>query len=133
MLSDTSDKSVVNKYRLHSVLVHSGGSCGGRYSAFIKSDGKWYSFEDEFVNEETAERAISEQFGLLLSSLVTECTLNMVVWLAGENAKQSTAYVLVYIRVSDWDRIICECGKEDISEPIRRRFEVVPTRYLPSL
>ena len=67
-LSDTSDKSVVNKYRLHSVLVHSGGPHGGHYYAFIKSDGKWYRFEDELVKEETTERAISEQFGQDLSS-----------------------------------------------------------------
>ena len=38
--------------------------------------------------------------------------------------KQSTAYMLVYIRVSDWDRFMCDAGKEDISEPIRKRLEV---------
>ena len=38
--------------------------------------------------------------------------------------KQSTAYMLVYIRVSDWDRIMCPADKDDISEPIRKRLEV---------
>ena len=63
-LSENSDRTVENKYRLHSVLVHSGGPHGGHYYAFIKSDGKWYKFDDELVKEETEERAITVQFGL---------------------------------------------------------------------
>ena len=68
-LSETSDKTVVNKYRLHSVLVHSGGPHGGHYYAFIKSDDKWYKFDDELVKEETESRAITEQFGQALSCI----------------------------------------------------------------
>lgn len=39
-------------------------------------------------------------------------------------AKQSTAYMLVYIRESDWDRILCDSGKDDLVEHVRRRLEV---------
>jgi uncharacterized UBP type Zn finger protein len=35
-----SDRSVRNLYKLHSVLVHSGGTHGGHYYAFIRPDGK---------------------------------------------------------------------------------------------
>ena len=43
---------------------------------------------------------------------------------AVDNSTRSTACMLVYIRVSDWDWVMCETGKEDISEPVRRMFEV---------
>ena len=37
-----------NLYRLHSVLVHSGGVHGGHYYAFIRPDGKqWLKFDDD--------------------------------------------------------------------------------------
>lgn len=47
-LSENADRSVRNLYRLHSVLVHSGGVHGGHYYAFIKPNGKqWFKFDDE--------------------------------------------------------------------------------------
>ena len=49
-LSENADRSVRNLYRLHSVLVHSGGVHGGHYYAFIRPDGKhWFKFDDEKV------------------------------------------------------------------------------------
>ena len=41
-----------------------------------------------------------------------------------ENSTQSTACMLVYIRTSDLDWVMCETGKDDISEPIRSMLEV---------
>ncbi len=39
-----------NQYRLHSVLVHSGGVHGGHYYAFIRPDGRqWLKFDDDKV------------------------------------------------------------------------------------
>ena len=116
------------------MLVHSGGPHGGHYYAFIKSDDKWYKFDDELVKEETESRAITEQFGRAIPCLLTVCdqlgagdedkpiTTNFAGGV--KYPKQSTAYMLVYIRMSDWDRFMCEAGKEDISEPIRKRLEV---------
>ena len=47
-LAPSADRSVSNRYRLHSVLVHSGGSHGGHYYAFIRPDGtQWLKFDDE--------------------------------------------------------------------------------------
>ena len=49
-LSADADRSTRNKYKLHSVLVHSGGTHGGHYYAFSRPDGKqWLKFEDEHV------------------------------------------------------------------------------------
>lgn len=47
-LAADADRSVRNLYRLHSVLVHSGGVHGGHYYAFIRPDGKqWLKFDDD--------------------------------------------------------------------------------------
>ena len=49
-LSENVDRSVRNKYRLHSVLVHSGGINGGHYYAYINPSGsQWLKFDDERV------------------------------------------------------------------------------------
>ena len=49
-MSRTADPKVRNLYRLHSVLVHSGGVHGGHYYAFIRPTGSTYlKFDDEKV------------------------------------------------------------------------------------
>ena len=49
-LSENADRSVRNTYKLHSVLVHSGGVHGGHYYAYIQPDRKrWLKFDDERV------------------------------------------------------------------------------------
>lgn len=63
-LAADSDKTIVNKYKLHSVLVHSGGAHGGHYYAFIKPKDKWLKFDDEMVKEEEEDKAIKDQFGM---------------------------------------------------------------------
>lgn len=48
--SAAADPTKRNKYKLHSVLVHSGGTHGGHYYAYIRPDGKqWLKFDDEKV------------------------------------------------------------------------------------
>ena len=47
-LAADADRGVRNLFRLHSVLVHSGGVHGGHYYAFIRPDGKqWLKFDDD--------------------------------------------------------------------------------------
>ena len=49
-LSPDADRSVRNLYKLHSVLVHSGGVHGGHYYAYIRPTNKqWLKFDDEKV------------------------------------------------------------------------------------
>ena len=47
-LSENADRSIRNKYRLHSVLVHSGGIHGGHYYAYCNPSGsQWLKFDDD--------------------------------------------------------------------------------------
>lgn len=49
-LSASADPTKRNLYKLHSVLVHSGGTHGGHYYAFSCPDGhQWLRFDDEKV------------------------------------------------------------------------------------
>jgi ubiquitin C-terminal hydrolase len=52
-------------YHLHAVCVHSGGTHGGHYFAFVKpsSGPLWYKFNDATVTRATDFEAIDENFG----------------------------------------------------------------------
>ncbi len=53
-LAPGADRSVRNLYKLHSVLVHSGGVHGGHYYAYIRPATKqWLKFDDEKVQSHT--------------------------------------------------------------------------------
>lgn len=39
-------------------------------------------------------------------------------------AKQSSAYMLVYVRTSDWERVMCSVTDNDIAEHLRLRLKV---------
>ena len=106
--SSTADKTVSNKYRLLSVLVHSGSVHGGHYYAYIRPDGtNWLKFDDETVTNATEEEAIQDNWGV--SSVPTRM-------------RQANAYMLVYVRSSEWDSIMCEVTEDDIAEHIRSRL-----------
>ncbi|KAI3847192.1 hypothetical protein MKX03_033299 [Papaver bracteatum] len=104
-LSPDADKSVRNLYTLHGILVHSGGGHGGHYYAFIRPtvSEQWFKFNDERVTKEDAKWALEEQYG-------------------GEE-RFSNAYMLVYLRESDRDEIICDVGDKDIAEPLRIKLK----------
>lgn len=54
-LSPDADRNVRNLYKLHSVLVHSGGVHGGHYFAYIRPSGKqWLRYDDERVSQPSA-------------------------------------------------------------------------------
>ncbi|RZC81914.1 hypothetical protein C5167_044492 [Papaver somniferum] len=99
-LSPDSDRSVRNRYTLHAVLVHSGGGSGGHYYAFIRPtlSEQWFKFNDERVTKEDTKCALEEQYG--------------------GDGRYSNAYMLVYIRESDRDKIICNADVKEIAEPL---------------
>ncbi|XP_049401012.1 ubiquitin C-terminal hydrolase 12-like isoform X4 [Solanum stenotomum] len=145
-LSPDADRSVRNLYTLHSVLVHSGGVHGGHYYAFIRptlSD-QWYKFDDERVTKEDNKRALEEQYGGEEEVYISNSTSNLcravsclflllLLQLPQTNpgfnntpfkfTKYSNAYMLVYIRESDKDKIICDVGEKDIAEHLRTRLK----------
>ncbi|KAK4757395.1 hypothetical protein SAY87_018696 [Trapa incisa] len=117
-LSDEADRSIRNLYTLHSVLVHSGGIHGGHYYAFIRptlSD-QWFKFDDERVTKEDSRKALEEQYGGVGETNPGYITLLKL-------AKCSSAYMLVYIRESDKDKIICNVDEKDIAEHLMIRLK----------
>ncbi|KAL4560640.1 hypothetical protein LXL04_032793 [Taraxacum kok-saghyz] len=121
-LSPDSDKSVRNLYTLHSVLVHSGGVHGGHYYAFIRptlSD-QWFKFDDERVTKEDLKRALEEQYGGEEELPQTNPGYNNAPF---KFTKYSNAYMLVYIRQSDKEKIICDVDEKDIAEHLRIRLK----------
>ncbi|GLJ15872.1 hypothetical protein SUGI_0262060 [Cryptomeria japonica] len=121
-LSPDADRSVKNLYILHSVLVHSGGVHGGHYYAFIRptlSD-QWYKFDDERVTKEDNKRALEEQYGGEEEVLQTNPGFNNTPF---KFTKYSNAYMLVYVRESDKDKIICNVDEKDIAEHLRVRLK----------
>ncbi|XP_060186405.1 ubiquitin C-terminal hydrolase 13-like isoform X3 [Lycium barbarum] len=152
-LSPDADRSVRNLYTLHSVLVHSGGVHGGHYYAYIRptlSD-QWFKFDDERVTKEDLKRALEEQYGgeeevfvqFLLSFKLSayalfSCIIAIIHSLflqqlphanPGFNnspfkfTKYSNAYMLVYIRESDKEKIVCNVDEKDIAEHLRVRLK----------
>ncbi|WOL20666.1 ubiquitin carboxyl-terminal hydrolase 12 isoform X9 [Canna indica] len=121
-LSPEADRRVSNLYTLHSVLVHSGGVHGGHYYAFIRptlSD-QWYKFDDERVTKEDTKRAIEEQYGGEEELPQINPGFNNTPF---KFTKYSNAYMLVYIRESDKDKIMCNVDEKDIAEHLRIRLK----------
>lgn len=110
-----------NKYKLLAVLVHSGGVHGGHYYAFIRPDGEtWLKFDDERVEKATEAQAVQENWGGYPDSV-----RNMTAGYPTQPLRASrfaNAYMLVYVRESEWDSIMCDVTEADISEHIRARL-----------
>ncbi|KAI3734586.1 hypothetical protein L6452_14057 [Arctium lappa] len=121
-LSPQADRSVRNLYTLHSVLVHSGGVHGGHYYAYIRptlSD-QWFKFDDERVTKEDIKRALDEQYGGEEELPQANPGFNNSPF---KFTKYSNAYMLVYIRESDKEKIICNVDEKDIAEHLRIRLK----------
>lgn len=108
-----------NKYKLLAVLVHSGGIHGGHYYAFIRPDGtNWLKFDDEQVEKATEQQAVQENWGGSLEPAKTLTGFNPQM----RASRFSNAYMLVYVRESEWDDIMCDVDESDIADHIRARL-----------
>ena len=106
--TSTADKTVSNKYKLLAVLVHSGNVHGGHYFAYIRPDGvNWLKFDDETVTRVSEREAIEDNWGV--STTPTRLRL-------------ANAYMLVYVRASEWDSIMCDVTEDDIARHVRVRL-----------
>ncbi|PIN20931.1 Ubiquitin carboxyl-terminal hydrolase [Handroanthus impetiginosus] len=121
-LSPDADGKVRNLYTLHSVLVHSGGVHGGHYYAFIRPtlSSQWYKFDDERVTKEDINNALEDLYGGEEHAMQTNPGINSIPF---KFTKHSNAYMLVYIRESDKDRILCNVDEKDIAEHLRERVK----------
>ncbi|XP_028805138.1 ubiquitin carboxyl-terminal hydrolase 12 isoform X2 [Neltuma alba] len=120
-LSPEANRSIRNLYTLHSVLVHSGGVHGGHYYAFIRPtlSNQWFKFDDERVTKEDMKRALEEQYGGEEELPHTNPRFDNSSF---KFTKHSNAYMLVYIRESEKDKIICNVDEKDIAEHLRLRL-----------
>ncbi|KAI5394667.1 ubiquitin C-terminal hydrolase 12 [Lathyrus oleraceus] len=121
-LSPDADRSIRNLYTLHSVLVHSGGVHGGHYYAYIRPtlSNQWFKFDDERVTKEDTNRALEEQYGGEEELPHTNPGFNNSPF---KFTKYSNAYMLVYVRESDKDKIICNVDEKDIAKHLRIRLK----------
>ncbi|KAI3961734.1 hypothetical protein MKW92_024753 [Papaver armeniacum] len=119
-LSPDADRGVRNLYTLHS------GVHGGHYYAFIGQpslinavlDVSRFKFDDERVTKEDMKRALEEQYGG--EEELPNAGFNNTPF---KFTKYSNAYMLVYIRDSDKDKIICNVDEKDIAEHLRVRLK----------
>ncbi|KAK1577063.1 hypothetical protein Q3G72_018733 [Acer saccharum] len=120
-LSPEADRSVRNLYTLHSIMVHSGGVHGGHYYAYIRPtlEDQWFKFDDERVTKEDMKRVLEEQYGGEEELPHTNPGFNNAPF---KFTKYSNAYMLVYIRESDKDKIICNVDEKDIAEHLKLRL-----------
>ncbi|KAJ3675624.1 hypothetical protein LUZ60_004666 [Juncus effusus] len=121
-LAPDADRSVRNLYTLHSVLVHSGGVHGGHYYAFIRPvlTDQWFKFDDERVTKEDIKKALEEQYGGEEELPQINPGFNNTPF---KFTKYSNAYMLVYIRDSDKEKIMCNVDEKDIAEHLRIRLK----------
>ncbi|XP_043700280.1 ubiquitin C-terminal hydrolase 12-like [Telopea speciosissima] len=119
-LSPEVDRSVSNIYELQSVLVYSDSESTEDYYAIIRpthSD-EWFKFYDNWVTKIDVERALDEQFGG--SKVMTNPCFNNTPL---ELSNSSYACMLVYIRKSDKEKIICNVDEKDIAAHYRVRLK----------
>jgi len=124
-LAEDADRAISNTYELHSVLVHSGDVSGGHYYAFIKptKDPQWYKFDDERVSKASEDSAISDNFGGGGEETPAKGYQRGTKMTPFSYKSFSNAYMLVYVRVRDFDDVMRPLTESDIPEHLIKRFE----------
>uniref|UniRef100_A0A8R1TU98 Ubiquitin carboxyl-terminal hydrolase 7 n=1 Tax=Onchocerca volvulus TaxID=6282 RepID=A0A8R1TU98_ONCVO len=107
------DKKEPQDFLLHAVLVHSGDFHGGHYVVFINTNlggpPKWCKFDDDVVSRASVRDAIEANYGGDDPDLPGKSFTN--------------AYMLVYIKKSSINDVLCPVTEEDIPRHLRLRFE----------
>ncbi|VDM97127.1 unnamed protein product [Thelazia callipaeda] len=107
------DKKEPQDFVLHAVLVHSGDFHGGHYVVFINTNlggpPKWCKFDDDVVSRASVRDAIEANYGGDDPDLPGKSFTN--------------AYMLVYIKKSSINDVLCPVTEEDIPRHLRLRFE----------
>ncbi|KAG8470588.1 hypothetical protein KFE25_009009 [Diacronema lutheri] len=125
-LTADSDPNVRNLYKLHSVLVHSGGLNGGHYYVYVQPFGgehtnRWYKFDDDRVTCVPPAEAIEGSWG---DDAVAELRPGqMQGYYRAGGPKVSSAYMLVYIRDSAVRELDCEVTDADIVPHLRAQLQ----------
>lgn len=122
-LSQDADKSEPWEYQLHGVLVHSGDLNAGHYYAFLKpnKEGWWYKYDDDKVTKATKREVLEENFGGPFRT--PNGHLRTLSQKKTPLMRPNSAYMLVYIRKSRLDKILCPVTAKDTPVHLHRRFE----------
>jgi ubiquitin carboxyl-terminal hydrolase 7 len=114
-LTDDADRSEPWTYQLHGVLVHSGDLNAGHYYAYLKpgKDGWFYKYDDDKVTKATKREVLEENFGGEYRA-PNSVYRSPVQKRAAPILRQNSAYMLVYIRQSRVDQILCPVTEADI-------------------
>ena len=141
---DSPQQGQPQDFLLHAVFVHSGDSHGGHYYVYIcddprKENPRWLRFDDTKVIPATAREAMDDTFGgeetvdepQSEAAVITRSALRS----REKHRKYFTnAYMLVYIREADADRILAETREAEIPPHIGRNVrtedETVAARRL---
>ena len=134
-LDETADRTKPWKYKLHSVLVHSGDTHNGLYFAFIKPDrnDRWLKFNDRFVTPVTDREVLEGSYG----GGPLNCAVSRTPWDRAKAMKGLTnARMLVYIRETAIDEVLAPLTRGDIpphlSESVSSRGRRVLAHSLSS-
>ncbi|EAQ85996.1 hypothetical protein CHGG_07249 [Chaetomium globosum CBS 148.51] len=122
-LDKEADRSESWEYQLHGVLVHSGDLNAGHYYAFLKPDkeGWWYKYDDDKVTKATKREVLEENFGGPFKFPTGQ--VRPLSNKKGPVMRPNSAYMLVYIRKSRLDSVLCPVAAEDTPGHLHRRFE----------
>ncbi|KAF7684519.1 putative ubiquitin carboxyl-terminal hydrolase 5 [Astathelohania contejeani] len=101
--SEEGDKYEDNIYKLYSIAVHSGETEDGHYYAILNLNNRWIKFNDTLVTEITELEAMRNNFG--------------GVYPHNNKPKRHSAYLLTYVKQSQWNKIINE--PIQIFEPLK--------------
>ncbi|KAI9676402.1 MAG: hypothetical protein M1817_000559 [Caeruleum heppii] len=122
-LSEDADKSEPYIYQLHGVLVHSGDFNAGHYYAYLKptKEGNFYKFDDDRVTRATPREVMEENFGGEYS--VANGAVRSPYTRTSSNKRSMSAYMLVYIRQTRLDDVLCDVAKHDTPPHLQRRLD----------
>jgi ubiquitin carboxyl-terminal hydrolase 7 len=122
-LIEDADRSESWTYKLHSVLVHSGDFNAGHYYAFIKpsKDGWFYRYDDDKVTKATMREVLEENFGGEYRA--PNGHPRAPLQKKAPIVRQNSAYMLVYIRESRLDKILCPVTQDNIPRHLQQRIE----------
>lgn len=119
-LVEDADRSEPWIYQLHGVLVHSGDLNAGHYYAFIKpsKDGWFYKYDDDKVTKATSREVLEENYGGEYRA--SNGYLRAPLQKKAPIMRQNSAYMLVYIRQTRLDKVLCPVTKEDTPAHLRK-------------
>jgi ubiquitin carboxyl-terminal hydrolase 7 len=105
-LQDPPTDPLENTFQLHGVLVHRGTLNHGHYLAFLRpsSDPQWFEFDDHKVRKVYEQDAIENNYG------------------GEEFGRTSSAYMLIYIKVNQVEKMTKDVTLDDLPPHLLERF-----------